>query len=124
MPQLEEKKKQLEEIRNFFKPIPKQEMEEHAMRYERIKQVKTEETRKNREDSINAQKEHLQRLRQSVKINLEPSENRQQAEEERRLYEEKRKLLEKVRSYAKNVKEMYWPRISEEKRQEIQHIKD
>jgi hypothetical protein len=36
--------------------------------------------------------------------------------EEERLNEEKRKLLERVRSYAKNVKEMYWPRISEEKR--------
>lgn len=36
--------------------------------------------------------------------------------EEERLTEEKRKLLERVRSYAKNVKEMYWPKISEEKR--------
>jgi len=37
--------------------------------------------------------------------------------------EEKRKLLERVRSYAKNVKEMYWPKISEEKRSEIQHLR-
>jgi hypothetical protein len=44
--------------------------------------------------------------------------------EEERLNEEKRKLLERVRSYAKNVKEMYWPRISEEKRQEMEQLKD
>lgn len=36
--------------------------------------------------------------------------------EDERLAEEKRKLLERVRSYAKNVKEMYWPKVSEEKR--------
>jgi hypothetical protein len=40
--------------------------------------------------------------------------------EEEKLAEEKKKLLERVRSYAKNVKEMYWPKISEEKRQEMQ----
>ncbi len=51
-------------------------------------------------------------------------EERKKLEEERRLQEEKKKLLEKVRSYAKNVKEMYWPKISEEKRQEIQYIKE
>ena len=43
MPELEEKKRQLEEIRKFFKPIPKTELEEHAMKYERIKQSKNEE---------------------------------------------------------------------------------
>ena len=44
-------------------------------------------------------------------------------DDERRLIEEKRKLLEKVRSYAKNVKEMYWPKISEEKRSEMEHLR-
>ena len=44
--------------------------------------------------------------------------------EEERLTEEKRKLLERVRSYAKNVKEMYWPRISEEKPEEMEQLKD
>jgi len=40
-------------------------------------------------------------------------------DDDRKLIEEKRKLLERVRSYAKNVKEMYWPKISEEKRSEM-----
>ena len=113
MPELEEKKRQLEEIRKFFKPIPKAEMEEHAMRYERIRQSKNEESRRVREDSMKAQKEHVKKLRehQYVKITLDHSSldsSVGQQEDERRLIEEKRKLLEKVRSYAKNVKEMYW----------------
>ena len=75
MPELEEKKRQLEEIRKFFKPIPKSEMEEHAMRYERIRQSKNEESRRVREDSLKAQKEHLmkQRQHQHVKITLDNS---------------------------------------------------
>ncbi len=114
----------MEEIRKYFKPRPKQELDEHAMRYERLKQVKTEEQRRLREESVQAQKDHLERLKQHVKINLEPPDSKLLAEEDRKLQEEKRKLLEKVRSYAKNVKEMYWPKISEEKRQEIQYIKE
>jgi hypothetical protein len=38
-------------------------MEEHAMRYERIRQSKNEESRRVREDSLKAQKEHLKKLR-------------------------------------------------------------
>lgn len=46
MPQLEQKKKQLEELRNFYKPIQKTDLSEHAMKYERIRQMKLEETKK------------------------------------------------------------------------------
>jgi hypothetical protein len=49
LPQLEQKKRQLEEIRNFYKPMPKTELEDHAVKYERIKQGKNEESRKLRE---------------------------------------------------------------------------
>ena len=34
MPILEEKKKQLEDIRNFFRPMERRQIEEHAQRYE------------------------------------------------------------------------------------------
>lgn len=33
---------------------------------------------------------------------------------------EKKKKLEKVGNYAKYVKEMYWPKVSEKKRLELQ----
>lgn len=53
LPQLEQKKRQLEEIRNFYKPMPKTELEDHAVKYERIRQGKHEESRKAREQSLN-----------------------------------------------------------------------
>ena len=57
-------------------------------------------------------------------MKLEPSSDLVNSQDEdRKLVEEKRKLLEKVRSYAKNVKEMYWPKISEEKRSELEYLK-
>jgi hypothetical protein len=75
MPELEEKKRQLEEIRKYFKPMPKGEIEEHAMRYERIRQSKNEELRTKREESMKAEKEH--KLRQHVshhRVELFPME--------------------------------------------------
>ena len=125
IPELEEKKRQLEEIRKFFKPIPKTELEEHAMRYERVRQSKNEESRKIREESIKAQKEHLKKLKlnNAFKLNVDQSTLESSSVSDEKLIEEKRKLLERVRSYAKNVKEMYWPKISEEKRSEMQHLR-
>lgn len=128
LPQLEQKKKQLEEIRNFYKPMPKTELEDHAVKYERIRQGKNEESRKLREQSLNQEREHYQRLKSQGLMSI--GENNRgvyqdpKTLEDERLTEEKRKLLERVRSYAKNVKEMYWPKISEEKRQEMEQLKD
>jgi len=57
---------------------------------------------------------------QAVKLNIDHSSiDDSGIDDDRKLIEEKRKLLERVRSYAKNVKEMYWPKISEEKRSEM-----
>ena len=48
-------------------------------------------------------------------LKVEPERDPKAIEDEV-LAEEKKKLHEKVRSYARNVKEMYWPKVSEEKR--------
>ena len=37
--------------------------------------------------------------------------------------EEKRKMQEKIGNYAKYVKEMYWPKVSDTKRNELQILK-
>ena len=34
LPTLEQKKKQLEDLRNFYRPIEGQELKQHAMKYE------------------------------------------------------------------------------------------
>lgn len=58
MPSLAERKKQLEEIRNFYKPIDKSQMIEHLKHYETIKQEKQQLIQKNRAESIKEQREH------------------------------------------------------------------
>ena len=40
-------------------------------------------------------------------------------EELDKIKEDKKKLVEKVGNYAKYVKEMYWPKVSDKKRQEL-----
>jgi hypothetical protein len=56
MPILAERKKQLENIRNFYKPIDKSEMIEHLKNYESIKQENQVVIRQNRALSIKEQK--------------------------------------------------------------------
>ena len=38
--------------------------------------------------------------------------------------EDKKRIQEKVGNYAKYVKEMYWPKVSDAKRQELQLLKE
>jgi len=49
LPSLEMKKKQLDELRNFYKPIEHNDFIEHSEKYERLKNAKNEEIRRNRE---------------------------------------------------------------------------
>ena len=44
--------------------------------------------------------------------------------EEEQLTEDKKKLHDKVNNYAKYVKEMYWPKVSESKKLELEHLKE
>ena len=52
IPALAQKKKQLEDIRNFYKPIDKEEMEKHKKDYYSIKVEKGELIKKHREDEM------------------------------------------------------------------------
>jgi len=40
--------------------------------------------------------------------------------EDEKIQEERKKYTDKVRNYAKQVKEMYWPKVSETKHLEIE----
>ena len=46
------------------------------------------------------------------------------AEEEEKLIEEKKKMVDKKQSYAKYVKEMYWPKVSTRKQLELEQFKE
>lgn len=59
---LQEKKKQLEDIRNFYKPIDKEELLEHQAAYQSIKKQKARLIQERREQDKREQKEHFQKL--------------------------------------------------------------
>ncbi|CDW87268.1 UNKNOWN [Stylonychia lemnae] len=120
MPQLEMKKKQLEELRNLHKPIQKQDLLEHAMKYERMKQQQLEDIKKHRDLSIQAEKDRTANLRYKIKESLNLSVIDPKKIEDEKILEERKKYTDKVRNYAKQVKEMYWPKVSETKQLELE----
>lgn len=94
-----------------------------------LRKEKEQEIKKNREKSLQAERERFARLKElhgSSYAELRESQlvfkSLNQEEEEKRKQEEK-KRTEKMTSYAKYVKEMYWPKVSEAKKQELQQIR-
>lgn len=119
---LEEKKKRLEEIRAFHQPLKKEEMMDHAMKYEKIRQDKEHDIRQKRKAEILAERERKERLptfsqsrtSQDVLDSLRKPGQILGAEQEKLEAAKARKLnQEKIANYGKYVKEMYWPQVSE-----------
>lgn len=59
---LEEKKKRLEEIRAFHKPIEKKDMMDHALKYEKIRMQKDHENKQKRKAEIIAERQRRENL--------------------------------------------------------------
>ena len=59
---LEEKKRRLEEIRAFHKPIEKKDMLDHALNYEQIRLQKEQDLRDKRRAEIKAEQERRSKL--------------------------------------------------------------
>ena len=70
MPQLEQKKKQLEELRSLHKPLDRKEIQEHAMKYESIKQTKMEEIKRTREMSLQKERDNVVKYSHNADISL------------------------------------------------------
>lgn len=94
-----------------------------------VRREKDQEIKKNREKSIQAERERFARLKElhgSSYADLRESQlvfkSLSKEEEEKRKQEEK-KRAEKMSSYAKYVKEMYWPKVSEAKKHELEQIR-
>lgn len=68
-------------------------------------------------------KEHVQNLKYKThitdyKLNRDNS-NDSNSNNDQQKVEKQKKMMEKVGNYAKYVKEMYWPKVSESKRNEL-----
>ena len=125
MPELEKKKKELMEKRNFYKPIDKIEIMEHQRRYEEAVRSKTDAKKLERDKATadwavkgDPAKHKSKFLEDIVERELHDKEERDKEDDE------KRRRMEKMGNYAKFVKEMHWPKVSEEKKIKLEILKE
>lgn len=86
-----------------------------------MRKEKLEEIRRSRERSIQEERNHYSKLTYKPPGKGDLSTLRDpKAIEEEQMMEERRRLQDKGFSYAKYVREMYWPKISESKRLELE----
>ena len=131
---LEEKKKRLEEIRAFHKPLEKQDMTEHALKYERVRLERENEIKLKRRAEIQAERQRREKLPtfKSMQISQEQAlENLRSPgqvlgiEKEKALHvKAKKQHYEKVQNYGKYVKEMYWPKVSEKNKSSMAMLRE
>ena len=125
MPELERKKKNLESIRKFHKPIKREDLDEHEKNYQEKIKIEREKQRMKREkwysdigygvydESKYKTKFYEKALQEEKKNEAKKRVNSQN----------KKRKKEKMENYAKIVKEMHWPEVSPKKRQEIEELK-
>lgn len=125
MPELERKKKNLDEIRKFHKPIKREELDEHEKNYQEKIKIEMEKQRMRREKwysdiGYGVYDEN----RYKTKFYEKAIQEEKFKESDKRVASQDRKRKhEKMNNYAKIVKEMHWPQVSERKRKEMEEKK-
>jgi hypothetical protein len=117
MPELEKKKNDLKEKREFYKPINRSEIDEFQKKYEQNYKKKLEEKRQVREqwyDDMGVGKHDVNALKSKVYDKV-VEEERNHVDIVAKDKEDKRKKTEKMNNYARIVKEMHVPEVSERK---------
>jgi len=116
IPELEERKKKLQEIRDFHKPISKQELIEHEQKVQKVLEDRVQEKKEQLENSRwNYKKPEYESKHHRV-FAEELSKARRQKEEEQL---EKLKRKEKVLELLQEVKDNHLPRIDPQKELEL-----
>lgn len=125
MPELEKKKNELKEKRDFFKPIDRRELDEFQKKYEENYKLKLEEKRQEREKWYSdIGQGQYDPTKFKTKVYEKVLEEEKGTEElKNREIEDKKRKAEKMQNYARIVKEMHWPEVSEKKAKEIEKIK-
>lgn len=125
MPELERKKKELEHIRRFHKPIKREELDEHEKNYQEKIKIELEKQRLKREKwysdiGYGVYDENKYKTKFYEKA---MEENKHKDDDKRVNSEEKKRKHEKMGNYAKIVKEMHWPQVSDKKKRELEDLK-
>lgn len=126
MPELERKKKELESIRQLYKPIKREELDEHEKNYQEKIKIEREKQRMKREKwysdigyGVYDENRYKTKFYEQV---IEEEKNK--GVKERVVSQNRKRKQEKMNSYAKIVKEMHWPSISEKKKKELEELKN
>lgn len=119
IPELEKRKKELAEKRNFVKPIDRSELDEHAQKYEEIrKQEMAKRQMKYNDSSDYDPSVYKTKFLDSV-LDYDSQNKAQEAKKNEEIAE----LQKKKKNYAKLVLETHKPRVSKRKKMEMDLIK-
>jgi hypothetical protein len=119
MPELEKRKKDLAEKRNFLKPISREEINEHDKKYMEIQ--KKQEAKRHQESKDDTNYDPSKYKSKFLENVLDYEE--QSKQQEQRKTEEVSDLLSKKKNYAKLVQETHRPIVSKRKKMEMDLIK-
>lgn len=125
MPELEKKKKDLNSIRKFHKPMKREELDEFEKDYQEKVKIEREKQRIKREKwysdiGYGVYDENRYKTKFYEKA---IAEEKIKAELERENSSHRKNKTDKMNNYAKIVKEMHWPTVSPTKRKELEELK-
>lgn len=120
MPELEKHKVELAKKRIHFNSVTRQELQEHAKRYEDLKRDKLDKRSHQASESILDHMTNLASKNSSKFTFAVIEEERRVKEEKQKLADEKRKMAEKKKQYASLVKELHVPAVDPHKAAEIE----
>mmetsp|Transcript_33989 Transcript_33989/g.59231 ORF Transcript_33989/g.59231 Transcript_33989/m.59231 type:complete len:511 (+) Transcript_33989:41-1573(+) len=119
MPELEKHKAELAKKRIHFNSVSRQELTEHAKRYEEMKRENMERRSLQANESTLDHMANLASKNSSKFTYAVIEEERQKREEKTRIAEERRRMMEKQKQYASLIKEIYVPVVDPNKKAEI-----
>lgn len=126
LPELESRKKALEELRNlpYHSKTDIDDIKHHSIEYEKLRKQRLEERIKNRMDTIKSYSNYsMSNYRTKTFENMSMREEMERSlEEEKRI--ERLRMINNTKQYAKNVIDLHKPAISRRKQEEMRHIID
>lgn len=125
MPELEKKKKDLNNIRKFHKPMKREELDEFEKDYQEKVKIEREKQRIKREKwysdiGYGVYDENRYKTKFYEKA---IAEEKIKAELDRESSSHRKHKADKMNNYAKIVKEMHWPTVSPRKKKELEELK-
>ncbi|OMJ84134.1 hypothetical protein SteCoe_14826 [Stentor coeruleus] len=123
IPELERRKRELQQKREMFKPISLSEIREHAKKVEAMMQeIQTRKKQSQRSRILDERIANISHIKTKMLVDV-IKEKRQVAEAETLKYNEKKNRYDKKKQYSQIVNEMFPPSIDKFKEQEMKLIK-